>query len=498
MNSFNFNDLVQGRYGRKIAYTDVEKITADNVVDVLGKCIGVFNYNKPAIKYLHDYYKGDQPALYRTKVIRDDLPPVNVVENHAWEIVRFKVGQTYGEPMQYNSLKDDDNTNKYVDKLNGYMRAANKAVVDITSGTWQSSVGTSFKAVQLKDVDSLIPFRLVAPTPMNTFVIYSRYTEEPMMAVQELKDANGNQYYLCFTDRCEYRIQGGKLMSLDEEGRVERLHTFGQIPIVEFPNNSERISDIELVITMLDAINNMQSNRMDAIDQFVQSWVKFVNCDIDAETFDKMKMRGALVVKSNNGDSNRADVDIMTQELNQSESQVAKKDLLDNVLMIEAIPNREGNTGGDTQGAVSLRNGWDFAKQAARLKDAYIVEAENRLVEPILNCIRVRKGANDCPLTILDFEPQVNHSPTDNLQVKAQSLQMLLQAGISPLVAIRTVGLWSDAEKTYLLSKPYLDVIYKTIDEVIEQENLQAEMVKAQQLMAEVNTDGETRDRQTE
>ena len=476
MNRFSFNEIARGRYGRRIAYTDVSNINESNVIDVLGKAIGIHNSNKAAIKYLYDYYKGDQPILYRQKEIRDDLPPVNVVENHAWEIVRFKVGQTYGEPLQYNSLQEDETINEAVDRLNNYVRAANKSVADITSGSWQSAVGTSYKAVQLKeDRKATVPFRIIAPTPMDCFIVYSKYTQEPMMSVQELKDDKGRMYYQCFTDSHEYAIQNGQLL-------YSRLHVFGAIPIVEFPNNSERVSDIELVITMLDAINNMQSNRMDAIDQFVQSWIKFVNCDIDEETFEQMKMRGALVVQSNNGD-NRADVDIMTQELNQTESQVAKKDLLDNVLTIEAIPNREGNTGGDTQGAVSLRNGWDFAKQAAKLKDAFIVNAEYRLVTSVLNCIRIRKGDNDCPLTELDYEPQVNHSPTDNLLVKSEALQMLMQSGISPMVAIKTVGLWSDSEKTYLLSKPYLDVLYKTIDEVIEQENRQAEVDKANALM---------------
>lgn len=102
-----------------------------------------------------------------------------------------------------------------------------------------------------------------------------------------------------------------------------KLHAFGSIPIVEFPNNHERISDIELVIGLLDAINNMQSNRMDGIEQFVQYWVKFVNCEIDTKTFEQMKMSHALTVKSNNKD-NKADVEIMTQELNQSQCQVAK------------------------------------------------------------------------------------------------------------------------------------------------------------------------------
>ena len=71
------------------------------------------------------------------------------------------------------------------------------------------------------------------------------------------------------------------------------------------------------------------------------------------------------------------------------------------------------------------------------------------------------------------------------MQVKAQSFTMLIQAGIHPLVAIKTVGLWNDAEKVYLLSKPYLDNIYKTIDDAIEEQGLQADVEKAQQLIAQ-------------
>ena len=126
-----------------------------------------------------------------------------------------------------------------------------------------------------------------------------------------LKDENGNWYKLAFSDTTSYKIQDGKLIE-------SKLHTYGGIPIVEFPNNHERISDIELVIGMLDAINNMQSNRMDGVEQFVQYWIKFVNCQIDEAEFEKMKKSHALTVKSNNGD-NKSDVDIMTQELNQTQ-----------------------------------------------------------------------------------------------------------------------------------------------------------------------------------
>lgn len=467
-NTMYFQDLVKGNYGRKIAYTDAERITDENVVKIIGQCIGVFYGNKTAIRYLWRYYKGDQPVLYRTKVSNEDITN-KILENHAYEIVQFKVGQTYGEPVQFISRKDDDAINNAVDELNDFMTDANKQEKDIKSGEWQSATGTSFKAIQIKKGE--IPFRITAPSPLNTFVIYNRSTEEPVLAVQELKDEDGKYYKLAFSETMSFKI-------VDSNVVKSKLHTYGGIPIVEYPNNHERISDIELVISMLDAINNMQSNRMDGIEQFVQSWIKFVNCNVDEEEFAKMKMNHALVVKSTNKE-NKSDVEIMTQELNQTQCQVAKDDLWDNALSILAIPTKQSNTGGDTQGAVELRNGWDFSKTRAKLKDPIVKSSEKRLATVVLNTLRV--SGNDLKLSIRDFEVQINHSPQDNMYTKSQTLLQLLQCGIHPIVAIKTVGLWGDAEKTFMLSKPYLDNLWKTIDDVEEQER------KAQEIVAKLN-----------
>ena len=478
MNTMCLQELVKGSFGRKIAYTDVEKITEQNVLSVVASCIGVFNTNKRVFKYLWDYKNGDQPIRYRKKVVRDDVNNP-IVENHAWEIVRFKNGQTNGEPIQCVCTSKDDKKNAEVDKFNDYCKASGKHSRDISSGEWTSATGTGFKAVQRKS-GSEIPFRITVPTPMNTFIIYSSQTEEPMLAVQELKDENGERYLLCFSETHEYRIKNSTLLVLDvKEGKEmkSKLHVFDGIPIVEYPNNQCRISDVELVIDILDAINNMQSNRMDAIEQFVQSWVKFVNCEVDEASFINMKMMGALVVKSNNGSENKADVDIMSQELNQTESQVAKDDLWNNALSISAIPNKQGNTGGDTQGAVELRNGWDFSKQAAKLKDPYIIDSERRLYKIIKNVIR-QSGKEEFTFGEMDYDVQISHSPTDNMQTKSQVFQMLVSSGIHPLIAIKTCGLWTDSEKVYLLSKPYLDVLYKTIEEVVENAKEQEEKAK--------------------
>ena len=105
--------------------------------------------------------------------------------------------------------------------------------------------------------------------------------------------------------------------------------------------------------------------------------------------------------------------------------------------------------------------------------------AEKRLAKVVLNVIRVKD--NDLKLSMRDFDVQINHSPQDNMYTKSQTLYQLLECGIHPLIAIKTVGLWGDAEKTFLLSKPYIDMLWKTIDNAEEQEQ------KAQEIVNQLN-----------
>lgn len=473
MNTLAFNDLVKGRFGRKVAKVNYEEVTDENFFKILQEGISCLNWNKQVIKYLDDYKKGDCPARYRVKTIRDDINN-KVIENRAWEIVQFKNAQTNAEPIQYIGLRKEDAISKSVEKLNDYARVANKHKKDIDAGEWTSTVGMGYKAVQRTN-NRLKPFRIISPSPMECIIVYSGITDEPLLAIQEREDENGQRLWQCFDSHFERIVQNGKLNQLivSNDGQVatKRLHMYADIPIVEFPNNKDRISDIELVIDLLDAINNYQSNRLDSVEQMVQAFFKFVNCDIDTETFEKMKKSGALCVKSNNGE-NKADVDILTINLNQADVQIAKDDIQQAINDILAIPSKQGNTGGDTQGAVELRNGWDFAKSRAKIKDQYIIEAEMRLANVMLGLI---KDPN-VNITEFDFTAQIIHNPTDNLVARVNALSQLLACGVNPKIAMETVALWGDTEKAYQMSIETLDK--KQYNEAEKQEQVQVDETK--------------------
>ena len=471
-NTINFVDLCRGEFGRKVAYTGVDRITPQNVVKVVADTIGIHNRNRTLIDYLYRYYKGDQPILYREKIVR---PEINnrVCENHALETVRFKASQTYGEPIQYvcKKKKASKETNEQVDLLNDYLDEANAEARNIELGTYQSAVGTAYKIIQKEENwtegSDIPPFRIFIPYPGDCYIVYSLRTGKPMLSVQTLKDEDNQQYYRCYSDQQYYIISNGKLKDSGVNGYFCN-------PIVEYPNNHDRLSDIEIAITMFDTINNMQSNRMDGIEQFVQAFMKFKNCEVDESEFLKMVKLGAISVKDT-GNGCQSDVDLMTAELNQSESQVAKDDIYSNMLIVEGMPDRQQNTGGDTGQAVYLRNGWDFAERRAKLDEPFIREAEKAAARIILKIISMT--TKDVKISTRDFDVKITRNPTDNMLVKAQALDYLFKNKIHPLIALITCGLFSDPQKVYEMSLPYLGTIYPELADP------EAEMQKAQQLL---------------
>ena len=132
-----------------------------------------------------------------------------------------------------------------------------------------------------------------------------------------------------------------------------------------------------------------------------------------------------------------------------------------------------------------------MARQRASIKDPYVSMADKKLNKVILKIISQSIEPNPCDINEMDYDVHIVHSPTDNLLVKAEALEILLRSGIHPLVAIKVTGLWADSEKTYIQSMPYLDAAWKKVDKAIDGEiakqGLQDQVDKAKQIVGGLN-----------
>ena len=446
-----FSDVCHNSFGREVIYTNADRVDENNIIKELGKSLASHRQNQEEIEYLWSYYTGDQPVLYRVKTIRPEICN-RIIQNTAYFIVETKTADIASEPIQYVLNGVDEKKSKEIQYLNSLMDAEDKAYSDICLARWRSVCGTAYRFISNDNKQSSLldetDFHIEVLDPRLTYVVYFN-NGLPAYSVQLTKNSENKNVYCVYTNAEYFEIQANRITKHTRNG-------FFAIPVIEYPNNENRLSDIEITISISDAINEMASDRQDGIEQFVQSFVKFVNCEMDAEKFGELRKTGAFVVKSNNGD-NKADVDIMSSELNQSESQVAIDDLFNKLLVIQGIANREGNTGGDTQGAVSLRNGYLDSEKRAELSEPIFKKAEKQFLRILLYKLTVDKKTN---LKVSDIEIKISRSKMDNMLTKAETLKLLLDSGIYPERAVKSVGFFADPEQVAIESKKRFDVLY--------------------------------------
>lgn len=446
-----FGAVCDNNFGRTVIKTNKQNIDRSNILEELGKALAKHTQNSYEIDYLARYFSGDQPILYRKKVTRPEIDNKFVV-NLAYELVMRKVAETCAEPIQYILRGIDNSKGDEITELNLMMDSEDKQEDDIEICMWRSICGTAYRFVGNDNgTGSLLDesvFSLSSEDPRFNFVCYFN-NNKPAFSCSISKDEDNKTTYLLFTNK-EWFITDGR--DILESG----INGNGAIPLIEYPNNVWRLSDIEITIGITDAINTLQANRVDGIEAFVNSWVKFVNCEVDRDSFLSMRQEGALVVKSNNGE-NKADVDVMTSELNQSQGQVVFEDLFERFLSIQGLANRQGNTGGDTQGAVNLRNGHYDSQLRSAINEPILKKSERAMLKIVLNRLRIEKGFTLMPS---DVEIHINHNKMDNMLVKAEVLEILLRCGIQFKRAIKAVDLFSDPEQVAQESQERMEYIY--------------------------------------
>lgn len=446
-----FSAICDCNFGRKIIRTNVRQITRNNIIKELNKALSIHRQNAIEIDYLDKYYRGDQPILYRKKEIRPDVNN-KIVENLALFIVETKTSEMAGEPIQYVLRGTDEKKSEEIASLNTIMESEDKPYYDIELCRWRSICGTAYRFIgnderHTRLLDE-VGFYISIEDPRNTFVVYYD-NGVSAFSCQIRKDDEGVDFYFCYTDTEWFEIQNNEIKNSGANGNYA-------IPVIEYPNNERRLSDIEITIGITDTVNKNTSDRENGIEQFIASWIKFINCEVDEESYLNMVNSGALVVKSNNGE-NKADVDIMTQELNQTESQVAVNDLFGKMLIIQGLADRQANTGGDTQGAVTLRNGFYSMEKRSELSEPIFKRSERNMLRIVLNRLRI---TNKFSLLPSDVEIKISRTKSDNMQTKAQVLQMLLQSGVKYERALKTIGLFADPEQVAIESRKRMELLY--------------------------------------
>ncbi len=431
-------------HGRREITTSVEALTSENVAKVLADAYVKHLVNRDEIEYLYKYYKGVQPILQREKEVRPEITN-RIVENRANAIVTFRVGYTVGKPIQYVSTASDEAVSEQIAQLNDIMRVAGKGRKDKQLVEWQMICGTGYRII-LPAIKGRVPFDMQTIDPRNAFVIYRNdIGHTPLAGVYYTMDDEQNVTFNVYTDDGRYfKIEGWQTGKVVESSP----YTLSDIPIIEYPLNQARLGAFEVVIPLLDALNNLESNRLDAVEQFVQSLLVATNCEFEEGTTANTIREAGMIVLRSIGE-NKADIKVISETLNQDQTQTLKRNIIDSINEIVGMPSQGNGSTGDSSnnGAVILKNGWQGAETRAQDFEMMFSEPEQRTLGLVTEICNTLIGMNLDPNNV---EPKFTRRNYEDLLSKSQTLvTMLGQDKIHPQCAYEACGLFVDTQDAY-------------------------------------------------
>lgn len=439
-----------------------------DLYDLLDLIFKVHNRNAIETDFLFKYYRGEMGILDRVKDIRPEIKNI-VLRNIPQEIVKFKDGFEMGEPWQYigrgakanSDNSDNENEVTPISILNSVMELDEKEAKD--KEIWHNAhiAGNGYRMMIPAPAPYAAPIQTDSLYPGRTFVVYDPgFGKKPWLCGHYVYKTTTEATVLSlrlWSERYVWDFTGDLSTSTGwTMAGAPQNNGMGMLPIVEYAYNSERLGAFEPYISQIDAINVILSNQVDDIEQFVQALLWFSNCDITREELQEFLSSGGI--KTKDSDIAPAKVTYLTQNLNQSQIQVLVDSMYQAILTGAGVPDRNANASNNTGQALVLGQGWQAAVTERQSAFSRYKRSEMLFLTRCFNVFAVEdRGYKELStLTLADVDLARNYSVTDNLLVKVQALQGMLESGVHPKIAFNLSGLFIDPEGDYSKSKAFL------------------------------------------
>jgi SPP1 family phage portal protein len=309
--------------------------------DVLDGYITKHATRREKMIQMYKGYKGEVPILNRT--IEDETKPNNKLRNDfRGMIVDQKVSYMYGVPVSFqidqaDTMNETDYKTAY-DELQRFTIRNNMKKVVKEAGKMASICGYGAWIAYIDETNG--KERVLNGKPWEIIFIYNgddRYAIRYFMVdvINAKGEVEQRQKAVCYDAQYEYHYVKNEdgVFEFDRNetdqntGTVGyRLHQYTFTPVIEVPNNEERLGDFEKVEEDIDAYDRIVSDAQNEIEAFRNSYMVFTGeFELTNETIQAMKQTGAIKLPKD------AQVAYLTKQINDAFFENQKKTLEENI-----------------------------------------------------------------------------------------------------------------------------------------------------------------------
>jgi len=334
-------------------------------VDLIESAIKYNEDDRKRYDKLEKYYIGTHAILKRHK------PPTakntRVVINHANYITDTSVGYLLGNPVEYKVSDEYD-----IEKIENQYKKQTISDLDHELAKDISIFGRQYELIYNIEND-------VKSTDIdvrNCICVYDDTVEHDKMfgILYKISGEKDKDYddLTVYDKNLEYNC-------VNSVGEVvigtSTPHKFGIVPIIEYRNNSEEMGDFEQVISLIDAYNLLQSDRINDKEQLVEAILVGYNVNLEDDQMEKL-----LINRTMFGLPEDSKVEYLIKTLDEGQVDILRRTLEDDIHKISKVPNMaDENFAGNSSG-VAIRYKLLAFEQNIKNKERYF---EKGLIERI-------------------------------------------------------------------------------------------------------------------
>lgn len=427
--------------------------------ELLNYCIQEHKKTLDRLETLSNTYDGEHEILNRTKE-NENAPNNKIVVNHAKYVVDMNVGFMVGNPIAYASSNEED-ISSITDE---YDR------MDIVSHDTEmekdlSVFGIGYEIIYLRRADSGVELSIKCIDPRGVFLVTDDTIDKnPLFAVhyQPVFTLQGGLSHYVVKYYGDDRIITYHMIEEDGQGSFELVqalpHYFGRVPIIEYRNNEERQGDFEQAMSLINAYNILQSDRLNDKEAFIDAILFIQGFILNEGDGAKLLEEGILQAPGNKQDTMAS---YLTKELNETGVTLLRDSILDDIHKITYVPNmNDENFAGNVSGEAMKYKLFGLLQLMA-VKSRYMTKGLRQRLEIVANYLSKTGKEVDTAGIKISLKPNLPINTSDIIDqiVKAY------EAGVLPL-------------KTLLSWLPDVD----DVDEVLKQLDVEKEdAIKLQQ-----------------
>lgn len=400
--------------------TLLEDINKPNI-EAINYAIQELQNRQKRLDKLADYYNGKQ-VVYEHKFDNSKVKSTNMMINHAKYITDMNVGFMTGNPVKYSAAKD-----KSIDDVLEALKRADIHKHDIELEKDLSVFGYGYELLYLKKVGEEVSIdengneRNVPNTELRIEVIDPRAAivvtddtveHEPLFGVfvQPKKDLSGITKGYSITvympNRIvEFRTNTAMTLSGSDQIVYDSENLFNAVPLIEYRNNEERQGDFEQLISLIDAYNLLQTDRISDKEAFVDAILVTFGFGLAEDDDDLKALKNGVLNAPSREDG--ADISWLTKSFDETQVNLLSQSIENDIHKISYVPNMNdekfmGNVSGE-----AMKFKLFGLENLLSIKKRYFFDGLRCRLSMIQTIVNIKGGNDDVSGCDIDLTPNI-------------------------------------------------------------------------------------------